>query len=80
MSQWVPIKFRSDRDLLGKVVVCGRILRGNFYRDRQSRLAEFLFSTFFGAATIKVLQIIARTTVENVFGDQLALKGSQNTT
>lgn len=49
-----------------------------FYRDRQSRLAEFLFSTVFGAATIKVVQIIARTTVEIIFGDQLALRGSQH--
>lgn len=51
----------------------------NVYRERQSRLVEFLFSLFFGAATIKVLQIIARTTEKIVFGDQLALKGSQNT-
>lgn len=83
MSQWVPIKFHSERKLLGKVRhlwVCGRMPRDSFYRDRQSRLTEFLFSTFFGAATIKVVQIIARTTVENVFGDQLALKGSQHTT
>lgn len=71
--------FARSAKLLSKVVICGRISRGNFYRDRQSRLVEFLFSTFFGAATIKVVQIIARTTENFAFGDQLALRGSQHT-